>query len=134
MTQRERVERLLTARGPRGVHSFEFYGDGMPRAAVVVSRLKRAGWEISAVPEPSPSGGQGVRYIVRSRPGDRSAEPRGSLARLHPACTPTAGPATAGDSERLADALSERRQLALDISPPASAPASAIFDCWGDAA
>jgi hypothetical protein len=73
LTQRQRIERLLIDRGSRGAHSFEFYADGMPRAAVVVSRLKRAGWDISAVPEPSPSGGQGVRYVLRAAPGGRTA-------------------------------------------------------------
>jgi hypothetical protein len=74
VTQRKRIERMLIDRGSRGAHSFEFYADGMPRAAVVVSRLKRAGWDISAVPEVSPSGGQGVRYVLRSLPSERSSD------------------------------------------------------------
>lgn len=78
MTQRQHVETLLLERRARGAHSFEFYAAGLPRAAVVVDRLRKAGWDIDSLPEPSPAGSMGVRYILRSTPGDQSnsAEPQ----------------------------------------------------------
>lgn len=48
MTQRERVLKMLTEAGPRGVRSDTFIANFMPRAAARVQELKEDGHEISS--------------------------------------------------------------------------------------
>jgi hypothetical protein len=72
VTQRQRIERLLMDRGPIGVHSFEMFQAGWPRAAAVVHRLRAAGWLIEARQERR-GAAKGVRYILRSHPAQRAS-------------------------------------------------------------
>ena len=51
MTQRERVLRILKEAGEDGVHSFEFYEAGMPRAAARIGELRDAGYTITSTHE-----------------------------------------------------------------------------------
>jgi hypothetical protein len=108
LTQRQQIEGLLVDCGALGLHSFSLYQAGLPRAAVVVDRLRKAGWQIDSVPEPSPTGAQGVRYILRSRPGDRAAD-------------------------NSAEPQQQQSELALEL-PTGNPTGSAIFGAdWGSA-
>jgi hypothetical protein len=68
MTQRERVERLLKERGPLGITQADFDGPtvdgGLPirRLAARVEELRRAGWTIKSLKDPS----KFSRYVLVS--------------------------------------------------------------------
>lgn len=83
MTQRADIERALIAGGERGVHSFWFVRQGMPRAAVTVCRLRREGWSIDSLDEPGPAGGRGCRYVVRAVPINARTQRRGEQVEQH---------------------------------------------------
>lgn len=109
-SQRARIEALLIERGPRGVGSFELFEMYLPRSAVVVNRLRKAGWVIDSLPEPGPRNrAGGVRYVARTAPGTEG-EQREIVAEAR---------------EAIDD---EREQLALELPPGPST--SAVFDDW----
>lgn len=91
--QRQRVERLLLERGRHGVHSFELFELGMPRAAVIVDRLRKAGWLIDSSREKRHGGSVGVRYVLRTQPvvsapsGAETHKPPGALFGSAPAAS-----------------------------------------------
>lgn len=66
MSQRDRILEMLEDAGERGVHSFEFYEQRMPRGAAVIHELKKEGHLIEARPERYQGDAQGVRYFLRS--------------------------------------------------------------------
>lgn len=65
MTQRERIHAMLRDAGPRGVHSFEFFEQRMPRAAAVICVLRQEGLRIESQNERHHGGAMGVRYVLR---------------------------------------------------------------------
>lgn len=64
MTQRERIHAMLRDAGPRGVHSFEFFEQRMPRAAAVICVLRQEGMRIESQNERHHGGAMGVRYVL----------------------------------------------------------------------
>lgn len=58
---------MLRDAGPRGVHSFRFYEERMPRGAAVIHALKRDGFEIESTPETLHNGAKGTRYVLTSQ-------------------------------------------------------------------
>lgn len=66
MSQHDRILEMLENAGERGVHSFEFYEQRMPRGAAVICELRKEGHLIESRPERYKGQAQGVRYILRS--------------------------------------------------------------------
>ena len=68
MTRRELVLRILKEAGEDGVHSFEFYEAGMPRAAARIGELRDAGYTITSTHERYRGDAEGVRYRLIEAP------------------------------------------------------------------
>lgn len=66
MSQRDRILEMLEQAGEKGVHSFEFYEQRMPRGAAVICDLRKEGYPIESVNEKYNGDAQGVRYFLRS--------------------------------------------------------------------
>lgn len=90
MSQRDRILEMLEHAGERGVHSFEFYEQRMPRGAAAICDLRKEGHLIESRPERYKGDAQGVRYILRSERLFAMAEP------------PSAGPTPHHRSEEAA--------------------------------
>jgi hypothetical protein len=64
MSQRDRILQWLEERGPRGVHSFEFYEARMPRGAAAIDVLRKEGHVIESLNERYQGEAKGVRYVL----------------------------------------------------------------------
>lgn len=72
MTQKQQILARLQAAGDRGVHSFEFYEDRMPRAAARIAELRAEGHTITATRERLRGDADGVRYRLIQPPPKRA--------------------------------------------------------------